>query len=108
MSPDGKRITATCRANEVQLWDILPDAAALVSQAEKDVSRCLTVAQRQSFFLPLEPPAWCIEMEKWPYNTPEWKAWLADKRAGKNPPGPAPPPVLRNYVREESQLDQDR
>jgi hypothetical protein len=25
-------------------------------------------------------------MEKWPYNTPKWKEWLADKRAGKNPP----------------------
>jgi hypothetical protein len=28
----------------------------------------------------------CIKMEKWPYNTPEWKQWLSDARAGKNPP----------------------
>jgi hypothetical protein len=28
-------------------------------------------------------------MEKWPYNTPEWKLWLVDKRAGKHPPLPA-------------------
>jgi hypothetical protein len=27
-------------------------------------------------------PALCIEMEKWPYHTPAWKAWLADTRAG--------------------------
>ena len=33
-----------------------------------------------------KPPAWCIEMEKWPYNTPEWKQWLANVRAGKKPP----------------------
>jgi hypothetical protein len=30
-------------------------------------------------------------MAKWPYNTDEWKAWLADKRASKNPPLPAAP-----------------
>jgi hypothetical protein len=30
-------------------------------------------------------------MEKWPYNTTEWKQWLADKRAGKNPLLPATP-----------------
>jgi hypothetical protein len=28
-------------------------------------------------------------MEKWPYDTPAWKQWLDDKRAGKNPPLPA-------------------
>jgi hypothetical protein len=28
-------------------------------------------------------------MEKWPYNTPEWKQWLIDARAGKNPPLPS-------------------
>jgi len=25
-------------------------------------------------------------MEKWPYQTAAWKRWLADRRAGKNPP----------------------
>ena len=54
-------------------------------------ARCLTPAQRKAFFLPPEPPDWCIEMEKWPYNTPEWKQWLADKRAGKTPPLPEGP-----------------
>jgi hypothetical protein len=38
----------------------------------------MTPAQRKAFFVPPEPPAWCIEMEKWPYDTPEWKQWLAD------------------------------
>jgi hypothetical protein len=41
--------------------------------------------QRKAFFLPPEPPKWCIELEKWPYNTAPWKLWLADKSAGKNP-----------------------
>jgi len=39
--------------------------------------------QRRSFFLDPEPPAWYIEMEKWPYHTPAWKQWLADRKAGK-------------------------
>ena len=28
-------------------------------------------------------------MGKWPYNSPEWKQWLADSQAGKKPPLPA-------------------
>jgi hypothetical protein len=31
-------------------------------------------------------------MAKWPYDTPEWKQWLTDKRAGKNAPLPADAP----------------
>ena len=68
-SPDGKRMVTT--------------AQALVSQAKADVPRCLTPAQREAFFLPPEPPGWCVDMEKWPYNTPKWKQLLVDKRAGE-------------------------
>jgi hypothetical protein len=32
-------------------------------------------------------------MEKLPYNTPEWKQWLADKKAGKQPM--LPPGTIR-------------
>src|SRR5215813_3914626 len=39
--------------------------------------------QGRSFFLDPGPPAWRIEMEKWPYHTPAWKQWLADRKAGK-------------------------
>ena len=67
-----------------------------MSSAKVAIPRCLTLAQRKAFFLPPEPPAWCIEMEKWPYNTPEWKQWLADVRAGKHPQLP--------FVRRASML----
>jgi len=90
-SPDGKRIVTASRDNTARLWDILPDTQALVSRAKVDIPRCLTPEQRKAFFLPPEPPAWCIEMEKWPYNTAAWKQWLSDVRAGKNPPLPAAP-----------------
>ncbi len=64
---------------------------ALVEHAKAAVPRCLTSAQHKAFYLPPEPPAWCIELEKWPYNTAEWKRWLADLRAGKKPPLPIAP-----------------
>jgi hypothetical protein len=70
---------------------VFPDAQALVSAVKATVPRCLTRAQRKAFFLLPEPPAWCIEMEKWPFNTPQWKQWLADARAGKEPPLPTAP-----------------
>jgi hypothetical protein len=45
----------------------------------------LTPSQRNSFFLPPESPLWCIELEKWPYDTDAWKQWLSDTRTGKSP-----------------------
>jgi hypothetical protein len=61
----------------------------LVSHVKAAVPRCLTAAQRSAFFLPPDPPLWCVEQEKWPYHTDAWKQWLSDTRAGKNPPLPA-------------------
>ena len=90
-SSDGTRIVTASEDETARLWDLLPDGQALVSRAKTEIPRCLTPAQRKTFFLPSEPPAWCIEMAKWPYETPQWKQWLADTRTGKNPPLPAAP-----------------
>ena len=60
----------------------------VVSHAKAAIPRYLTPAQRKEFFLPPEPPLWCVELEKWPYHTDAWKRWLSDTRAGKNPPLP--------------------
>ena len=91
-SPDGKRIvTVSSNYKTVRLWNVFATTDELVSAAKAAVPRCLTTEQRKGSFLPAEPPAWCIEMQKWPYQTAEWKQWLADKRAGKNPPMPTGP-----------------
>ena len=87
-SPDGERIVTASNDFTARIWDIFPDAQVLASRAKAEIPRCLTLEQRKAFYLRPEPPAWCVEMEKWPYNTPEWKQWLADVRAGKNPPLP--------------------
>jgi hypothetical protein len=88
-SPDGTRIVTASSDGTARIWDIPGDTQALIAQVKAAIPRCLTPAQRKAFYLPPEPPAWCIEMGKWPYATPEWKQWLADKRAGKNPRLPA-------------------
>jgi hypothetical protein len=43
---------------------------------------------REAFASFAQPPVWCIEMEKWPYHTQDWKDWLKFKRANANPPLP--------------------
>jgi WD40 repeat protein len=88
-SPDGTRVVTASEDETARVWTIFPDTQSLVDRAKADIPRCLTQSQRKAFFLPPEPPDWCIEMEKWPYNTPEWKQWLADVHAGKTPPLPA-------------------
>jgi WD40 repeat protein len=89
-SPDGKRIVTASWDKTARLWKAFANTQELVSHAKAAVPRCLTPAQRNAFFLPPEPPPWCIEPKKWPYHTDAWKRWLSDTRAGKSPPLPLP------------------
>jgi hypothetical protein len=85
----GKRIVTASSDNTARLWEIFTTTQDLVTHAKAIAPRCLSAEQRTSFSLPPEPPLWCIELEKWPYHTPAWKAWLSDTRAGKSPPLPS-------------------
>jgi hypothetical protein len=70
---------------------LFPTTQALIGDAKRVITRCLTHDQREVFSIDPEPPAWCIEMEKWPYQTQDWKDWLRFKRANANPPLPDTP-----------------
>jgi WD40 repeat protein len=73
------------------IWRLFPSTEALIDHARKLVPRCLTKAQREKVFLDPDPPHWCIEMGKWPYNSRDWKLWLQHKRANLSPPRPDAP-----------------
>ena len=79
-SPDGNRIV-TASSDTARLWELITNTPELVARAKAAVPRCMTQEQRVAAFLNPDPPIWCIEMEKWPYQTQEWKSWLRNKRA---------------------------
>ena len=89
-SPDGRRIVTASEDKTARTGRSFPTPGPGVGRQGRRPA-LPHPSQRKAFFLPPEPPAWCIEMAKWPYDTPEWKQWLADTRAGKNPPLPADP-----------------
>jgi hypothetical protein len=90
-SPDGRQVVTASADKTARLWEVFPTTQALVDDVKRVIPRCLTRARREAAFLEPEPPEWCIELEKWPYHTPEWKQWLSERRAGRNPTLPAAP-----------------
>jgi len=61
---------------------------AMLDFSKAHLPRCLTAEQRAQAFLEPDPPAWCIELAKWPYDTSAWKDWLRFKRENAAPPLP--------------------
>jgi WD40 repeat protein/tetratricopeptide (TPR) repeat protein len=93
-SPDGTKILTETGgpANDApwsgRIWPIFADTAEMMDAAKAGAPRCLTGDQRAALFLDRDPPAWCIELEKWPYQTQDWKEWLKFTRAGARAPLP--------------------
>jgi hypothetical protein len=90
-SPDGQRILTASNDNTARLWRVFLTTRSLVDEAKARVPRCLTVEQRRQAFLDPSPPPWCVEQEKWPNHTEDWKVWLQYKREHANPPLPSMP-----------------
>ncbi len=84
-SSGGERIVTASTDGTARVWGIFSDTGQFVAKAESEAPRCLTPAQRKNFFLDPRPPYWCIEEHKWPYQTQDWQAWLANTKLGKNP-----------------------
>jgi hypothetical protein len=92
-SPDGRHVVTASSDKTARIWPVFPTTEDLVEHSKQVIPRCLTREQRANARLDMEPPAWCIEMGKWPYDTREWQDWLALKRANANPPLPVPRPL---------------
>jgi hypothetical protein len=67
-APDGGRILTASADDTARLWEAFPDPQALVDRVKAEVPRCLTPEQRERLFLAPQPPRWCIDMHKWPYD----------------------------------------
>jgi hypothetical protein len=67
-SPDGQSVATVSYDKTARLRRVFRIAQDLIDDAKNIVPRCLHRDQREKAFLDPEPPAWCIEMEKWPYD----------------------------------------
>jgi WD40 repeat protein len=93
-NPSGDRIVTASADKTARIWRTL-DPQQLADYAKTLVPRCLTSAERRTFFLAPQPPRWCIEKAKWPFQTLAWNEWLRkyDAWLQKHPAGQSPPPV---------------
>jgi hypothetical protein len=66
-APHGDRILTASDDNTARQWEAFP-AETLMDRVKAEVPRCLTPEQRERLFLTPEPPRWCIDMHKWPYD----------------------------------------
>lgn len=82
-SQDGRQVVTASADGTVRIWPLVGSSQALVDGIKREVARCLTPTQRVAYRLDPEPPAWCIEQRKWPFDDPAWRAWLAARRNGQ-------------------------
>jgi hypothetical protein len=76
------------RPGQTFAWSVFPNTESLIEAARASAPACVAPADREKFYLPAEPPDWCIEMRKTPYDTDNWRQWLAARKAGAHPPMP--------------------
>lgn len=68
----------------VEAHRIVTDPQDLVDAAKSRIGRCFAARERQQLLLEREPPHWCIEARKAPYDAPAWQIWLQAKQRGEN------------------------
>lgn len=100
-SNDGQRVLTASNDGTVWIWPLFASGDHLIAQAGARLPRCLSRKERTTLGLEPAPPNWCItgwgqENEtdpakwkpKWPYDKPQWRKWLSDRRAGIDAPMP--------------------
>ena len=65
-SPDMTALTTASADTTARVWRLFPSTQALVNDAKRRVSRCLTPQQRRQLLRDSASPSWCVEMSKWP------------------------------------------
>ena len=87
-SSDGMRVVTASQDRTGRMWTI-PTRQELIDRSKDVIPRCLTLLERRDqAFVDHEPPDWCIELNKWPYDSEPWKEWLRHKKQGAAPPFP--------------------
>ena len=87
ISPDATHLV-TATGSTATLSEFLT-TQALIADSKKLIPRCLTISQRVKYFLEPQPPDWCIELDKWPFQSQEWKNWLRYSQSGIRRPLPS-------------------
>jgi WD40 repeat protein len=85
VSADGMRIATRSGDGTVRVWRLFSSTQAVVDHAKDIVPRCLTRNERDRLAMEPAPPDWCIENEKWPYQSQAWKNWRAVGKLGPMP-----------------------
>jgi WD40 repeat protein len=69
-SAAGDHVLTTSFDGKAIVWRVFPTTQQLVDAAKQAVPRCMTPAARAAASLGDAPPPWCVQMKKWPYDTP--------------------------------------
>jgi hypothetical protein len=72
----------------MRVWRIFSTVEELKNYAKRNIPECLSPEARQVQGLGSEPPRWCIELSKKPYESSSWKEWLRKRDSGDNAPMP--------------------
>ena len=80
-SADGSTIASERNGT---VWTMTWSHKSYVDLVKAILPRCLSVEERRVLLGDPEPPDWCIELRKPPFDTARWKQWLADRTAGRH------------------------
>lgn len=90
LNSDRELLTVWSERNvtRMRVWRVFHSIDELKSYARDTAPECLSPEDRRIRGLDSEPPRWCIELSKYPFDSPEWREWLHAKDAGRIQPLP--------------------
>lgn len=96
-TPDGTGILVWSRGG-AELFPVPERGSTILDTARNSAPRCLSVDERERYFLDPVPPRWCItgaglegeaRVQNWqpvsPYRTLEWRQWLLSQNLPRDP-----------------------